>query len=197
MFYNPAGLNSIKGYGRFELLNPLVALSTNTVEFAQDIQDVADAQTDAQQATLAADLLQKWLGEHLHARTSVFPNLTFHNFGIGVLAGRFRRRVHAPTGSNTLQIRGRYDVAGWSPPRVFRLAHPCNSARRPSTSARVVDQSYTANDLFSGTESIWTAISKRGRFGGRGVILSFRFCSIPPWVAVQNIGDIDWATPGR
>ena len=198
MFYNPAGLNSIKGYGRFELLNPLVALSTNTVEFARDIQDVADAQTDAQQATLATDLLQKWLGEHLHARTSVFPNLTFHNFGIGVLGqGVFDGEVHTPTGSNTLQIRGGYDVAGlvsgamgFSPLGAsLQLGATAKYVRRG-----LLDQSYTANDLVQQDGIDLDRDLKKGSGFGvdAGVILSFPILFNPAvGVTVQNIGDID------
>ena len=203
MFYNPAGLNSIKGYGRFELLNPLVALSTNTVEFAQDIQDVADAPTDAQQATLAADLLQKWLGEHLHARTSVFPNLTFHNFGIGVLGqGVFDGEVHTPTGSNTLELRGGYDVAGlvsgamgFSPLGAsLQLGATAKYVRRG-----LLDQSYTANDLVQRDGIDLDRDLKKGSGFGvdAGVILSFPVPLKPAvGVTVQNIGDIDLDAAG-
>ena len=204
MFYNPAGLNSIKGYGRFELLNPLVALSTNTVEFAQDIQDVADAPTDAQQATLAADLLQKWLGEHLHARTSVFPNLTFHNFGIGVLGqGVFDGEVHTPTGSNTLELRGGYDVAGlvsgamgFSPLGAsLQLGATAKYVRRG-----LLDQSYTANDLVQRDGIDLNRDLKKGSGFGvdAGVILSFPVPLKPAvGVTVQNIGDIDLDAAGK
>lgn len=112
MFYNPAGMNNIKGFGGAEILNPLFEVSRNTLDFLRDVQDIADAETDTEQTELAADLLEKWLGEHLHLRTGLFPNVTFHNFGIGVLAqGMFHGEVHNPLGSNTLEVRGGYDIA--------------------------------------------------------------------------------------
>lgn len=203
MFYNPAGLNSIKGFGRFELLNPLVALSTNTWEFAGDLQDVADAQSDAEQATLAAALLDKWLGEHFHTRASVFPNVTFHNFGIGVLGqGVFDGEVHNPAGSNALRVRGGYDVAGlvsgaigFSPAgTILRLGVTGKFVRR-----ELLDRSYTANDL---VQQDGIDLDRDLRDGsGFGVDVGVIFALPLPLnpavgVTVQNIGDVGLGDAG-
>lgn len=203
MFYNPAGLNSIKGFGRVELLNPLAELSTNTIEFAQDLQDVADADTDAEQAALAADFLDKWLGEHVHARVSAFPNVTFHNFGVGVLGqGAFDGEVHNPAGSNALRVRGGYDVAGlvsgalgFSPfGTMLRLGATGKFVRR-----ELLDQSYTANDLVQqdGVDLDRDLRDGSGFGVDAGAILVLPLPLSPAVGAtVQNIGDLDLGDAG-
>ncbi|MFZ5864067.1 MAG: hypothetical protein ACOYXR_14680 [Nitrospirota bacterium] len=203
MMYNPAGLNKIKGFGRFDLLNPLAAISTNTIEFAQDLQDVADAQDETQQAILAADLLDKWLGERFHARAAVFPNLTVHNFGVGVLGqGQFDGAVHNAAGSNALDIRGGYDIAG-----VVSGAmgfSPFGSTLRVGVTGKYVqrsllDQSYTANDLVQqdGIDLDRDLLDGSGFGFDAGVILGFPLPLSPSvGVAVQNIGDVDLGDAG-
>ncbi len=203
MFYNPAGLNKIEGFGRFDLLNPLVAFSTNTIEFAQDVQDIGDAQTDAEQATLAADLLDKWMGEHLHARAAVFPNVTFHNVGIGVLGqAMFDGEVHNPAGSSTLKLRGGYDVAGLvSGAMGFS---PFGSTLRVGVTGKfihrsLVDQSYTANDLVQqdGIDLDRDSLEGSGFGFDAGVILGLPLPLAPSvGVTVQNIGDADLGDAG-
>lgn len=203
MFYNPAGLNSIEGFGRFELLNPMVEMSTNTMEFAGDLQDVADADTDAEQAALASDLLDRWLGDHVHARVSVFPNVTFHNFGIGVLGqGVFDAEVHNPAGSNTLRVRGGYDVAGlvsgamgFSPAgTTLRVGATGKFVRR-----ELLDQSYTTNDLVQqdGIDLDRDMVDGSGFGLDIGVILGLPLPLRPAvGVTVQNIGDVDLGDAG-
>ncbi len=112
MFYNPAGLNRIEGFGRAEILNPYLELSRDTLDFFGDLREVGDAENDTEQSRLAADLLDKWFGKRLHLRTGLFPNVTLHNFGIGVLGqGRFDGEVHNPLGSSTLEVRAGTDIA--------------------------------------------------------------------------------------
>ncbi len=204
MFYNPAGLNSIKGYGRFELLNPLVEVSTNTVDFAKDVQDLADAGTDAEQATLAADLLQRWLGEHFRARASVFPNVTFHNFGVGVLGqGVFDGEVHNPAGSNTLELRGGYDLAGlvsgalgFSPfGTTLRVGLTGKYVKR-----ELLQQSYTANDLVQqdGIDLDRDLQDGTGFGVDVGLILGLALPLNPAvGLTVQNVGDLDLGDAGE
>src|SRR3989338_7925440 len=56
IFYNPAGMNNIEGFGGVEILNPFVEVSRETIDFFKDLQDVSDAPTDTEQAALASDL---------------------------------------------------------------------------------------------------------------------------------------------
>lgn len=204
MFYNPAGLNRIKGYGRFELLNPTVEVSTKTIEFFQDLQDVADAQTDSEQATLATDFLDRWLGEHVHMRGAVFPNLTVHNFGIGVLGqGVFDGEVHNPAGSNALRVRAGYDVAGLvSGAMGFS---PAGSALRVGLTGKFIrrellDQSYTVNDLVQqdGIDLDRDSVDGSGFGLDLGVMLGLPLPLKPSvGVTVQNMGDVDLGDAGE
>lgn len=203
MFYNPAGLNAIKGFGRFELLNPLAETTTDTVEFVGDLRDVADADTDAEQAALATELLDKWLGEQFHARASVFPNLTLQNFGIGVLGQAvFDGEVHNPAGSNTLQVRSSSDLAGlvsgaigFSPAgTTLRLGVTGKFVRR-----ELLDQSYTANDLVQQDGiDLDRDLQDGSGFGfDAGVIWGLPLPLNPAvGVTVQNIGDVDLGDAG-
>ena len=80
MFYNPAGLNDIEGFGGVEILNPLVEVSKSSLDLYKDLADI-----DQDNTSEVTDLLNRFIGEHQHARGSIFPNVVFHNFGIGVL----------------------------------------------------------------------------------------------------------------
>lgn len=80
MFYNPAGLNDVEGFGGVEIINPLVEVSKDSIDLYKDLQDI-----DSNNTTQVTDLLNRFIGEHQHLRTSLFPNVVFHNFGIGVL----------------------------------------------------------------------------------------------------------------
>ena len=68
LFYNPAGLNDVKGFGGAAILNPYVALSEDSVQLYKDIQDVEG--TDAVQV---ANLLNQHVGEHQHVQAAMFP----------------------------------------------------------------------------------------------------------------------------
>lgn len=80
MFYNPAGLNDVEGFGGAEILNPLVELSASSLDLYKDLSDI-----DSNDTAQVTDLLNRFIGEHQHLRTSLFPSVVFHNFGIGVL----------------------------------------------------------------------------------------------------------------
>lgn len=80
MFYNPAGLNDVSGFGGVDLLNPTLEFSENSNTLYQDLSDL---DTDSEAAV--AEFLSGMVGEHQHVRASVLPNLYMHNFAIGVL----------------------------------------------------------------------------------------------------------------
>jgi hypothetical protein len=203
MFYNPAGMNNIKGLGGVELLNPLVESSTNTLQFAQDIVDLADAQTDAEQAQLASDLLSNWLGQHLHARAAVFPNVTLHNFGVGVLGQAvFDGEVHEFASSNTLRVRGGYDVAGLvSGALGFSVLG--GSLQIGGTGKfihrELLDQIYTSVDLVQRDGIDLDRDLKKGSGAGLdlGVLYSFPLPFKPAvGLTLQNVGDVDLGDAG-
>ncbi len=80
MFYNPAGLNDVEGFGGADIINPLVEITKDSIDLYKDLKDI-----DSNDTTQVTELLNRFIGEHQHLRTSLFPNVVFHNFGIGVL----------------------------------------------------------------------------------------------------------------
>ena len=80
LFYNPAGLNDVKGFGGVGILNPEAGVSKESLDLYQDIQDVEGTDT-----TQVINLLRAHVGEHAHARAALFPHVYLHNFAIGVL----------------------------------------------------------------------------------------------------------------
>lgn len=79
VFYNPAGLNSVKD-GRVDLLSPLIEVSQTIVDLGNDASGLDTTDTSG-----TVDSLKKYVGNHLRGRASVFPNYTRKNFEIGFL----------------------------------------------------------------------------------------------------------------
>ena len=80
MYYNPAGLNNIEGFGSVGIINPAVEASDSFEDFMDDYNDVDDDDLAAIQ------LIRDYIGVHEHARASLMPYYVRHNFGIAVLA---------------------------------------------------------------------------------------------------------------
>lgn len=204
MFYNPAGLNKIEGFGGIEILNPYVEVSKNTLDFFKDVQDIADAETDTEQTELAADLLEEWLGEHLHLRTGLFPNVTFHNFGVGVLAqGVFDGEVHNPLGSNTLEVRGGYDIA-LLVSGAYSFTVKDNPLQIGATGKviqrHLLDKAYTTRELVEEDGIDPTDDLEKGTGFGFdvGAIYSLSVFLNPSFgLSVQNIADTDLGDAGQ
>lgn len=99
MFYNPAGLNDVSGFGGVALLNPLVEFSQNSKSLYKDLKDL---NTDSEAEV--ADFLSKMVGEHQHLRAAVLPNLYMHNFAVGILG----------QGTLDMEIRNRANPAAFT-----------------------------------------------------------------------------------
>lgn len=107
LFYNPAGLNDVQGFGGIEVLNPLIEFSQVGLDAYGDFKDI-----DSDNVTEVTDLLGNYIGERFSLRTSLYPNIIFHNFGIGALgqvsfSGEVRNRVNPQ-----VIIDGTADVGG-------------------------------------------------------------------------------------
>ena len=203
MFYNPAGLNSIKGLGGVSILNPYVEASKNVNAFFKDVQDIADASTNTEQSQLAAQLLEDWLGEHLHLRGGAFPNAVMHNFGVGFLAqAAFDGEVHNPLGINTLQVRGGYDLA-----LVASGAYGFTVMENPLMigvtgkiiNRRLLDKAYTTRELVEEDGiDLGDDLEKGNGFGlDLGAIYSLPVFLEPSFgLSVQNIADVDMGDAG-
>ncbi|MBI3609107.1 MAG: hypothetical protein HY204_00180 [Nitrospirae bacterium] len=204
MFYNPAGLNGIKRFGGVDILNPFVEAGKKTINFFKDVQDVSNANTDSERTALAADLLEKWLGKHLHLRTGLFPNLTMHNLGIGVLGqGTFDGEVHSPLGNNTLVLRGGYDIA-----LVASGAYGLTVMNNPLQigvtgkviQRRLLDQVYTTRELVqqNGIDLGKDLMTGKGFGLDLGAIYSLPVFLEPSFgIAIQNIADTRLGDAGK
>lgn len=203
MFYNPAGLNSIKGLGGVAVFNPYVEADKNVKPFFNDVKDVADASGN-EQTRLASQLLEDWLGKHLHLRTGLFPNVTMHNFGVGFLGqASFDGEVHNPLGVNTLQLRGGYDLA-----LLVSGAYGINVLNNPLRigvtgkviNRRMLDQTYTTRELVQqdGIDLGRDLQSGRGVGVDLGAIYSLPvFLEPAVGVSLQNIGDVNFGDAGK
>lgn len=79
LFYNPAGLDKVKGWG-LGVLNPLVEVNKEGVDFYKDARD-----TDLNDTVEVTRLLQDHIGDYLHARAALFPNYYTRYFAMGAL----------------------------------------------------------------------------------------------------------------
>ncbi len=107
LFYNPAGLNDVQGLGGVEILNPLIEFSQVGLDAYNDFKDI-----NSDNVTEVTDLLGNYIGEQFSLRTSLYPSIIFHNFGIGALgqvsfSGEVRNRVNPQ-----VIIDGKADVGG-------------------------------------------------------------------------------------
>ncbi len=107
LFYNPAGLNDVQGLGGVEILNPLIEFSQVGLDAYNDFKDI-----NSDNVTEVTDLLGNYIGEQFSLRTSLYPSIIFHNFGIGALgqvsfSGEVRNRVNPQ-----VNVDGKADVGG-------------------------------------------------------------------------------------
>jgi hypothetical protein len=206
MFYNPAGLDSIKGFGGAAILNPYIEASRKINSFYRDLKDIANESSDTEQANLAAQFMQDWLDKHMHLRSGLFPNVTFHDFGIGVL-GQVNAdgEVQNVLGEDTLFVRGVYDLALIaSAARGFDLF---NNPLKVGITGKLIyqqsiDQSYTTTDLVQNNGIDLREGLNNGTGIGidMGAIYSLSTVStvLEPTLGltVLNIGDVDMGDAG-
>lgn len=81
LFYNPAGLSRLSTF-QIGIFNPLIEVSKKSIEFVQDAQDANLDDTGE-----VADLLRKYVGEHMHLRVGLFPHVGFNVASAGVMIG--------------------------------------------------------------------------------------------------------------
>jgi len=203
MFYNPAGLDTIKGLGAAAVLNPYIEASRNIKSFNDDIKNIADASSDTEQAALAAQFMQDWLGKHVHLRTGLFPNVTFHDFGLGVLGQvNMDGEVQNVGGQDTLFVRGVYDLALMASGATgLKLFH--NSLKIGITGKLIyqqsIDQSYTETDLVQndGLDLRQGLVKGNGIGVDLGAMYLFPVALEPSiGLTVLNIGDVNMGEAG-
>jgi hypothetical protein len=199
LFYNPAGLNSIQGFGGVEILNPLVEISQVTMDALSDFEDI-----DTDDTAEVANLLSQYVGDRLHMRTAIFPNAVFHNFGIGVLGqatldGEVRNRVNPE-----VNVDGKIDLAG-----LVGVAYGwMEQSLQVGLVGKFVQRerytkTYTANDIadddFDPEQDFEDLSTSDTGFGvDAGVLYHFRKVWLRPTLGmvIQNIGDLDLGESG-
>jgi hypothetical protein len=82
LFYNPAGLSRLKGFG-LGILNPHIEASENSVDLYNDFNDI-----DSDDSAAVADLLRQYVGEnnHLKVATDIYTGFRVGNAGVMVSA---------------------------------------------------------------------------------------------------------------
>ncbi len=81
LFYNPAGLARLKTWSG-ELINPKVAISTNTIAAIQGVQKLLAGSTGDTDKML--DFLQSNTGKNNYFDIGLTPHLVFPGFGLGL-----------------------------------------------------------------------------------------------------------------
>jgi len=81
LFYNPAGLSKLSTF-QIGIFNPLIEVSEESIDLIQDAQDA-----DLDDTGEVSDLLEEYVGEHQHARVSLFPHVGFNVASAGVMIG--------------------------------------------------------------------------------------------------------------
>ena len=130
IFYNPAGLLQKKGKGNFDIILPILStleIGGNSTDLIKDVLDISKLSNDSEKSDRAISLVNKFLGEQFYLKTSFFPNFTYHNFGVGLLAqGAISATLHNPISSNAVEAKGQGDIA-----MLFSYARPVEVKKSP------------------------------------------------------------------
>ncbi|MFQ5454981.1 MAG: hypothetical protein ACE5EA_02110 [Nitrospirota bacterium] len=201
LFYNPAGLNDIPGFGGFDLLNPAVSISENAVDIFNDLNDV-----DVNDVSKATELLNKYLGKNFHLSASLLPNLTMHNFGIGGLASAKADGVIRNRANPELELDAAIDIGpvaaiayGFLDKRI-QLGLGIKIIQRQS----IKKKKWTAVDIASNFDPLEEDLEKEQDFAfdlGAKINLPYDlpFYMGRPTIGIvaQNITDLDFKDLGK
>lgn len=199
LFYNPAGLNGIQGFGELDLLNLQVELSQVALDAVSDFKDI-----DSNNVSEVTTTLEKYVGDRFHLRTALFPHMVMHNFGVGVLGqatidGDVRNRVNPE-----MSIDGKVDLGG-----VIGLAYGFMEKRlQIGISGKFVQResytkTYLATDIAApGFDPAQDFKDDRTSGSGIGIDLGALY-QLPAvrfyptlGLVIQNIGDLDLGDAG-
>jgi hypothetical protein len=220
LFYNPAGLSNIpkdKGW-EVNLLNVSAEASKNSVNFYNDLMDAVKtgdlngngSASDDQQLAVN-DVLNKYMGEHLHIRVADFTSFgksyNSLSFGIGALAsGRLDAIPHqgfGPEGILEVDADATYGAVGG-------VSLPLNSRLTLGLSAKYLHResvlhNFTPQELVNNYNNldkfITEDLKKKGNALGFDAGAIYRFAPASWWrpsigVSAMNIGDLDFKDAG-
>jgi hypothetical protein len=146
LFYNPAGLAEISAF-TMGLINPIMEVSKSSIDLYNDSEDI-----DTDDSGQVAELLREYIGEHQHARVSLFPYVGFNVAQCGVMIGYLGQatldaevRNPAWPEADTSYIADHgplVGVGGRIPASKIRIGAAVKYINRES-----LDQTYTATDI--------------------------------------------------
>ena len=199
MFFNPAGLNDVSGFGGVGLINPLVEVSKNTMGFYQDLSDL-----DTKNQQKVIDFLNERVGERQHVRAALLPNFYMHNFAIAGLGQATVDMEIRDRGANpTMPTHVRLDTGVMASgafgffDQMFQIGVTGKFVQRQG-----VNKTYSAVDIVNDTFDPIDDADKAGKKSDFaldiGTKVNFK-SFLKPSVAlvVQNITDLDFEELGE
>jgi hypothetical protein len=152
MFYNPAGLLNHGDRSTFEIALPTFEVGTNLIDIVQDGIDVSkQSNNEAEELARTTDFVNKWLGERFYLKTSLFPNLIFQRFGMGVLAqSTLQGAIHNPLSSSVIDVAVTGDLAlllSYARPITVRAYPLSTGVTLKGVKRYTYDREYTIREL--------------------------------------------------
>lgn len=195
IFYNPAGLDKIRQAG-VGLVNPLVEVNKNGVDFYRDAKD-ADLNDTAE----VTRLLQDHMGDYLHARAALYPNFAMRRFAVGVLGQATANAQPNNSAYPEVDVEALASVSGHAGlgfgffEGVLKVGGAAKYVR-----AERLQQIYTAAEIAAeGFEDRVQDDLKQGSGWGldAGAMVEFPVALKPTLaVTVQNLGDVELGDAG-
>jgi len=197
MYYNPAGLNNIEGFGSVGIINPAVEMSESLQSFLDDLNAV-----DNNDVSASTQLIRDYMGTHQHGRVSLMPHYTMHNFGVAVLAqGTVDMDFRNPV-NPYIETKMIYDTV----PTVSGAYSFLDNELKVGATAKLflrrgIVKKYTAVDIASENFDPENDLKEGSGLGvDIGLIYNLPFIeSLNPTVGltVQNLGDVDLGDAGE
>ncbi|MGH7274217.1 MAG: hypothetical protein ACREIQ_07170 [Nitrospiria bacterium] len=195
IFYNPAGLNDVKGYGRLEILNPIAEATKESIGLYRDIKDL-----DGSDIAAVTDFLNEHMGEFEHIRAALLPNVYFHNFELAILAqGTMNLQIKNPANPEVVT-----DAITDLGPGVGMAAGFWGRMLQVGASAKWiqrqgVNETFTADEIAAGNFDPLDNLERENDWSlDVGAKLNLPSLLKPTAaVVVQNITDLDFGNLGK
>lgn len=198
LFYNPAGLDRVETL-RVAVLNPLVEINEDGVDFYKDARD-----TDFNDVVEVTQLLQDHVGDYLHARSSLFPNVSLRHYAVGVLGQATVNAQVNNTAFPELQVNdalitgsGHFGT-GWG---FFDGVLRVGGGIKYVTARAMHDKIYTSREIASDDfeDEVRDDLERGSGLGfDVGAMVEVPVLLKPTFaVMVENVGDLDLGDAGR
>jgi hypothetical protein len=147
IYYNPAGLSQVKGFG-LGILNPQVEASKDAIDLFGDLQDV-----DMDDSAAVADVMRKYIGDNDHIKLATDTYIGFNVGKVGIMVDavaqghldiRIRNPVWPEAQVDAIADYGLMVGAGLPVPAVKGLSLGATFKGLSRTS---INASYTADEI--------------------------------------------------